>query len=323
MSIRSVIHLLFASSVFIAGMAWAESATSLPDWAYPISTQSAPPADDGTAFGVPGSEVKFTRTQLRDFFSPPDWYPNDHPAMPPLVAQGAKPDSFACGFCHLPSGLGRPENAPIAGLPASYIIRQVREMASGERKSALPDRYPQALMTKVAIQAAHQQGLDDAARYFASLKHTSMSKVVETDIIPKIEATHWILKKAEGDATEALGQRLVEVPDDYNRFLLRDGHLTYTTYVPRGSLSNGEKLVKAGANGKTIACGICHGEDLKGLGFAPPIAGRSPSYIARQLFDMRAGTRGGEGAAMMKAVVAQLSDDDIIAITAYVASQTP
>ena len=70
--------------------------------------------------------------------------------MPELVANGAKPDSFACGFCHLPSGRGRPENAPIAGLPASYIVRQVEEMASGVRKSALPDRYPQALMTTYA-----------------------------------------------------------------------------------------------------------------------------------------------------------------------------
>ena len=178
-------------------------------------------------------------------------------------------------------------------------------------------------MTKVAVQAVHENGLAEAAAYFASLKHVAMSKVVETDTIPKIEMTHWILKKADGGATEPLGNRLVEVPDDYSRFLLRDGHLTYTTYVPKGSIGKGEKLVTTGGAGKTVACGICHGADLKGLGVGPPIAGRSPSYIARQLFDMRAGARNGEGAALMKQVVAELSDDDIVAITAYVASREP
>lgn len=321
MNYRLALGLTFALPVF-AGLALADT-HSLPDWAFPISVQAAPAPDDGTQLTLPGSEAKFTRTDLRNFFSPPDWYPKDHTRMPELVAHGASPDSFACGFCHLPSGLGRPENAPIAGLPASYIVRQVEEMANGVRKSALPDRYPQALMTKVAVQAAKDARLLEAARYFESLKFSSYVKVVETDTIPKVENTHWIWKKADGEESEALGNRLIEVPDDYARFLLRDGHLTYTAYVPKGSIAKGETLVNTGADGKTIACGICHGGDLKGLGFAPPIAGRSPSYVARQLFDMRSGARGGEGAAMMKAVVAQLSDDDIIAITAYVSSRQP
>ncbi len=295
----------------------------LPEWPYPISTQATPPPEDGKEFTLPASAAKFTRTQLRNFFSPPDWYPEDHTQMPELVGIGAKPDSFACGFCHLPSGRGRPENAPLAGLPASYIVRQVEEMASGARKSALPERYPQALMTKVAVQAAKDPRLLEAAQYFASLKFVSHVKVVEADTIPKIENTHWIWKKSDSDATEPLGQRLIEVPDDFSRFLLRDGHLSYTAYVPMGSISRGEKIVTTGADGKTVACGICHGGDLKGLGFVPPIAGRSPSYIARQLFDMRSGARGGEGAALMKAVVGGLTNEDIVAITAYVSSREP
>lgn len=318
-----IVATLAVSAVLAAGVAVAET-DLLPEWAFPISAPAGtPPPDDGAQLTLAGSDARFTKTQLRDFFAPPDWYPLDHPPMPALVAHGARPDSFACGFCHLPSGLGRPENAPIAGLPASYIVRQVHEMATGVRKSALPDRYPQALMTKVAIQAVHEQGLEEAAAYFASLKHTSTSKVVETGTIPEVESSHWILKKSDGDATEALGSRMVEVPDDFSRFLQRDGHLTYTTYVPKGSIAKGEKLVTTGGDGKTITCSICHGPDLKGLGFVPPIAGRSPSYVARQLFDMRAGARNGEGAALMKAVVTQLSNDDIIAITAYIASREP
>lgn len=296
----------------------------LPQWAFPDSELQAPAPDDGTKLSVPGSDATFTRTQLRNFFSPPDWFPQDHPAMPPLAAHGTKPDAYACGFCHLPTGLGRPENAPIAGLPASYIIKQVQEMASGERKSALPDRYPQMLMTKLAVQAAGDPGLAEAAAYFAALKYVSMTKVVEANEVPKIDITHWILRKADEGGTEPIGNRLVEVPDDYERFLRRDGRLTYTAYVPKGSIAKGETLAKTGGDDKrTVACGICHGEDLRGLGYVPPIAGRSPSYIARQLFDMRAGARGGEGAALMKGVVAGLSDADIIALTAYVSSRTP
>ncbi len=308
--------------VAFAGMANADT-KDLPQWAFPDSELTTPPPDDGSLLTLPESNARFTSTDLRNFFSPPDWYPQDHPKMPPLVAKGEKPSAFACGFCHLPTGLGRPENAPIAGLPASYIIRQVKEMASGVRQSARPHRYPQALMTQVASQAATHPGLAEAAAYFAALKYTSTSKVIEADTIPMITISHWILRKSDEDGTEPIGNRLVEIPDDYDRFLLRDGRLTYTTYVPTGSLAKGKNLVTTGGNGKTIACDICHGSDLKGLGFVPPIAGRGPSYIARQLFDMREGARKGEGAALMNAVVEKLSNDDIIAITAYVSSRDP
>lgn len=295
-----------------------------PDWAFPVNPPGmAAPKDDGQMRTLPNSKAQFSFAQLRDFFAPPDWYPEDHPEMPPLVAHGAKPDSFACGFCHLPTGNGRPENANIAGLPAGYIIKQVHEMQSGARKSVMPDRYPQSLMTKVAGQAASEPGLAEAAAYFAALKPKSMTRIVETDEVPKTEKTHWILKAVETGEKEPIGERMIEVPDDFGAFDKRDGHATYTAYVPKGSIAKGETLVKTGGGGQTIACAICHGPELKGLGPVPPIAGRSPSYFARQLFDIRSGARNGEGAALMKGVVEKLSDADIVAITAYVGSQSP
>ena len=48
------------------------------------------------------------------------------------------------------------------------------------------------------------------------------------------------------------------------------------------------------------SCGACHGPDLKGLGAVPGIAGRSPSYIVRQLYDFKHGTRAGADSAQMK-----------------------
>ena len=68
---------------------------------------------------------------------------------------------------------------------------------------------------------------------------------------------------------------------------------------------------------------MCHGADLKGLGPVPGLAGRSPSYSARQMFDMQQGVRKGPWSALMKAAVEKLTIDDMIAIAAYTASREP
>ena len=60
-----------------------------------------------------------------------------------------------------------------------------------------------------------------------------------------------------------------------------------------------------------------------GLGPVPGIAGRSPSYLARQMYDMQAGARRGEWTELMKPVVAKLTDEDFVNISAYVASLPP
>lgn len=99
---------------------------------------------------------------------------------------------------------------------------------------------------------------------------------------------------------------------------LRDPRSGFVAYVPPGSLQRGAELVYSGA--KTLPCVICHGPDLNGIGNIPGIAGRSPSYMARQLNDMKQGTRQGEMAALMRPVVANLGSDDIRDIVAYLAS---
>ena len=65
----------------------------------------------------------------------------------------------------------------------------------------------------------------------------------------------------------------------------------------------GESLAKTGGSGATIPCAICHGSDLRGIGPIPGIAGRSPSYLVRQLYDFQRGTRAGSSAALMKPAV--------------------
>jgi cytochrome c553 len=88
-------------------------------------------------------------------------------------------------------------------------------------------------------------------------------------------------------------------------------------------VKKGEALVKTGGNGKTIACGICHGPDMQGLGAVPSIAGRSPSYMGRQMYDFKSGSRNGLSAALMKGVVAQFTDEDIVNVLAYLSTLQP
>jgi len=99
-----------------------------------------------------------------------------------------------------------------------------------------------------------------------------------------------------------------------------------------GSIARGRELVTTGGSmvigsevvqGKTTACSGCHGKDLMGKDDVPPLANRSPSYVARQLYDFQQGTRNGAQASLMRPVVARLTDEDIVAIAAYVASLGP
>jgi cytochrome c553 len=55
----------------------------------------------------------------------------------------------------------------------------------------------------------------------------------------------------------------------------------------------------------------------------PPIAGRSPSYIVRQVWDIQQGTRNGAAVQLMKMAVAKLNEDDLVNIAAYVSSRVP
>lgn len=53
----------------------------------------------------------------------------------------------------------------------------------------------------------------------------------------------------------------------------------------------------------------------------PGLAGRSPSYAVRQMYDMKTGARKGLWSDLMKSVVANLSNDDMLSIAAYLASK--
>ena len=162
-----------------------------------------------------------------------------------------------------------------------------------------------------------------AASYFSSLKPRSNIKVVETDTVPKTSVAGWFLAPTTSGDKEPIGQRIIEVPEDVERFENRDPRSRFIAYVPVGSIEKGAALVGTGGGGKTLQCSICHGQDLRGLGGTPSITGRSPSYVVRQLYDIQNGARAGTGAQLMKGAVTNLTVEDMASIAAYLASRGP
>jgi cytochrome c553 len=320
---KIVAAFVFAGSVALA-------ADSPPAWAYgtqdpapATDTARAPrPSPDNSLKHLPGSASGFTRPQINDPFGPADWYSGDHPTMPDVVAHGRKPDIWACSLCHYPNGKGRPENAAVSGLPVSYFIQQMHDFRSGLRASADVRKKNTNLMIAYA-KAMTEDEIAAAAAYFGAMKWTPWIKVVETASVPKTRLSVGMFLPLEGDQKEPLGQRIIEMPVQPDATeALRDPRSGFIAYVPFGSIKKGEELVMTGA-GKTVQCSVCHGTDLKGLGPVPGIAGRSPSYLVRQLYDMRQNTRKGEWTDLMKPVVSRLDEEDMLNIAAYISSRTP
>ncbi len=309
-----------------------------PRWAYPVrpagpatppSSAPAPPADSMQRLHVPDSRRTYTAARLgAAAFDVADWFPSAHPAMPPVVAHGRRPSVIACGFCHLPDGRGRPENATLTGLPAAYIVAQVAEMASGARRVALEGVSPPFEAMRAIAAHATPEEVAVAARYFAALRLTRpRARVVESDSVPTLRQLTG-LYAIDGLPDVWLGHRLLEATTDIARHERHDPGVPYVTYVPRGSLARGRVLATGGAVGTVgaaspTACVRCHGADLRGVGAVPAIAGRAPSYLLRQLFAFKAGTRASATAAPMRAVVAGLTVDDMIAAAAYAGSVRP
>jgi cytochrome c553 len=293
-----------------------------PAWAYVVN----PPdfklsPDDGKPRQVPGSDVTYYVPQTRDRFLAPDWHPAEHPPMPGVVAHGRKPEVLACGFCHRADGPGGPENASIAGLPAAYIAQQMADFKNGLRSTSVAKRLPPDLMISLA-KAATDDEIKEAAAYFSALKPRTTLKVIESDTVPATVVAGWFLADAKSGEREPIGSRIIEVPEDLAQFENRDTHSMFLAYVPPGSIDKGRNLATTG-DGKIAPCGTCHGTRLTGAGDIPGLAGRSPSYLMRQMYDIKHGARAGAGSAPMKAIVEKLSTEDMLALAAYVATLPP
>ncbi len=339
----------------VADSAAAVDFTHQPLWAYGFletpkpgekaSPQAAPsrnlrpnedPAEQTRPRQLPGSSGSFSLVDIRDGGNVVDWYPGDHPSpMPDIIKHGPskmKEGRRGCGFCHLPNGLGRPENAPVASLPPAYFAQQLHDFRDGLRRSADPRKPNTNTMIDLA-RAMTEEEITEASKYFAAVSWKPRVKIVETTLVPKTRIVGNLFLATEEARTEPINGRIIEVPEDEEQTEThRNPRVGFVAYVPEGSLARGKHLVTLGGaqivngeivQGKTTPCTACHGPDLMGVGDVPPIAGRSPSYIVRQLFDIQQGTRKGAGTDLMKIIVAKLDQDDMAAIAAYVASRFP
>ena len=89
-------------------------------------------------------------------------------------------------------------------------------------------------------------------------------------------------------------------------------------------VSAGEIVFHKGnpANG-VPACAGCHMKDGAGAPRFPMIASQNADYVADQLTKFRSGARANDFGKLMRTTVSRLSDDEIKAVSQYVASMPP
>jgi cytochrome c553 len=289
-------------------------------WAFPVATAVVPnkppvPEIHGPQ-QIEGSSRNYTQEQLDNLASPPDWFADSHAPMPRVVRDGSANGGFACGSCHLANGMGHPESGDVQGLTAQYFIQTMEDYRTGVRKDPIR-------MTAIA-KATSEQDVREAAAYFASLKPVPRWSIVEERaMVPKTYLGQGRMRFIDKDAPgmEPIGNRIITVPEDVRKAIQRDPRTGagFISYVPVGSLARGKALA-AGGNGKTLDCTICHGQGLKGTADVPRIAGVHPIYLVRQLYNIQTGANNSQWAQLMKRVVANLTDEDIVALAAYAGS---
>ena len=277
-----------------------------PSWVFPVQGGSLP-AESPEPKTIPGSTRKYPPKEIDDLNNPPDWFPDQHPPAPMIVQKGRE-GVFACGSCHLMSGLGHPESADLTGYTAAYFVQQMMDFRSGARQdfARRMDGFAKAMT---------DEEIRQAAEWFASLPRKQFNRVVEAAMVPRTFVGQGRMRFIDPKQTgmEPIGDRIITLPENQDLARLRDPRSGFVSYVPPGSIAQGKALVETGG-GKSVACIVCHGDGLKGIGNVPRLAGVHPVYIARQLMMFKEGLRKGPDAALMQKPTAQLNDRDIINI---------
>jgi cytochrome c553 len=220
--------------------------------------------------------------------------------------------------CHLANGGSHPESAAISGLSVNYIIEQVHAFRDGERADVRTGRMVQVAKT------ISEADLKAAAEYYAAIgpERQKWIKTVVSNEVPKGPAPFggggFRYHAPEGGMEPLPVGRVIETAEDDDLVRARDQiDGGFLQYVNAEDLALGEKIA---ADGK---CGTCHGAEYKGVGDVPRLAGQHSLYLIRQLKDMQTGARKDKNVAVMKPIVAKLSDREMVAVAAYLGSKSP
>ena len=247
--------------------------------------------------------ASYSLVDIRDGHNVIDWFPGDHPApMPDIIAHGPKrlgDTARGCGSCHLPNGKGRPENAQPGGLPytlhhsparrfpsrfsAKRRLAQAEHVHDGESRD-VDERRGDSRRRRLLLRREMEYALGARRRDRPRAKNTHCREPLHRGGERADRTNRWTDHRSPCGrrAGRALSQ------SSFGMGRLRSGreHREGKTLVTTGgTMMVGRETIP----GKTTACAGCHGPDLMGTADVPPIAGRSPSYLARQLYDFSRG----------------------------------
>lgn len=130
----------------------------------------------------------------------------------------------------------------------------------------------------------------------------------------------------------AMTHLLQHLSDDYLREIAAHFASLDLPYAPPqppevapAVLERGARLVREGdARRELPACVQCHGERMTGVSPATPgLLGLSRGYLVAQIGAWRSGQRQAAAPDCMARIAARLSDEDVIAVAAWLSSRTP
>ena len=295
---RKLFGILTLALVPMAGYA-AENSLK---WAYPVE----PPPGQNADAAPPSKAIN------------PVMIATTYTGLPPMPDAVSKGKPLPCLQCHLANGGSHPESAAIAGMSVNYIIEQVHAFRDGERVDTRTGRMV------LASKAISEKELKEAAEYYAAIgpnRQNWVKTVVGTEV-PKGPAPFGIggfrYHAPEGGMEPLPAGMVITVAENDDLVRARDQiNGGFLQYVHPDDMALGEKVA---AEGK---CGTCHGADYKGKGDVPRLANQYAVYMIRQLKDIQTGARKDKNAAIMKPIVDKLSDREMVAVSAYLASKSP
>ena len=244
--------------------------------------------------------------------------------MPNIVANGrtGDPNATACAQCHLVNGKGRPENASVSGLPVSYSAAAdgLPQRSAEERGAAQGELGCMALIAK----SLTPDEMKAAAEYFGAIKWTPWVRVVETNTVAKMKSNGgiWVPIEGEGAGRRPIGVRIIETPRTWSSPKCSAARAPgVIAYAPVGAIKKGEQLVKTGGNGKTIACGECHGLTCSVWARCQASRDVRRAISVASCMTCRRARATWQWTQLMKPVVAKLTSEDLVNILAYVSSR--